>query len=139
MRILGIDYGDSRTGIAVSDPFGLTAQPITVISEKNAERLLEKICKIISEYAVEKIVIGLPKNMNGTVGERGERTKEFAQMLREKTALPVIEWDERLTTASAHRTLSEANVSGKKRRGILDKIAAVFILQGYLDSQANKF
>ena len=139
MRILGIDYGDSRTGIAVSDMLGFTAQPVTVISEKNTLRLIEKIREYVLEYKVEAIVIGLPRNMNGTVGERGERTLLFAARLEEEFSIPVIKWDERLTTASAHRTLSEANVSGKKRRGILDKIAAVFILQGYLDSKGNKF
>ena len=134
MRILGLDYGDSRIGVAISDLLGFTAQSAGLISEKNFERQLEAVKKYCDEYKAEKIVIGMPKNMNGTIGERGEKTQLFAEKLREITALPIIYWDERLTTAAAHKTLAEGNVSGKKRKGILDKISAVFILQGYLDS-----
>lgn len=134
MRILGLDYGDSRIGVAASDLLGITAQSVGLISEKNFMRQIEAVKKYCDEYKAEKIVIGMPKNMNGTIGERGEKTKLFAAELEKVTSLPIIFWDERLTTAAAHKTLEESNVSGKKRKGILDKISAVFILQGYLDS-----
>lgn len=134
MRILGLDYGDSRIGVAVSDLLGLTAQSVGLIAEKNFEKQVLKVIEYINEYKAEKVVLGMPKNMNGTIGERGEKTHVFANALKEKCDIPIIFWDERLTTSAAHRTLSESNVSGKKRKGILDKIAAVFILQGYLDS-----
>ncbi|MBR5218542.1 MAG: Holliday junction resolvase RuvX [Clostridia bacterium] len=133
MRILGIDYGDSRIGIAVSDALGWTAQPVTVISEKEKEKQLEGIIKYIAEYNVDGIVMGFPKNMNGTIGERAEKTRAFAQLLEERCGKQVVLWDERLSSSAAHRTLAEGNVSGKKRKGILDKLAAVFILQSYLD------
>ncbi|MBO4897823.1 MAG: Holliday junction resolvase RuvX [Clostridia bacterium] len=135
MRILGIDYGDARVGIAVSDLLGITAQGIDVIAEKNFENQVEKVASYVKEYKAEKIVLGFPKNMNGTVGERGEKTKVFADALKKQVDAEIIFWDERLTTAAAHRTLAEGSVSGKKRKGILDKLSAVFILQGYLDSQ----
>jgi len=134
VRIIGFDYGDSRIGVAVSDLLGLTAQSVGLIAEKNFEKQVIKVLEYCDEYKAEKIVLGMPKNMNGTIGERGEKTQLFADALRKKTSVPIIFWDERLTTSAAHRTLSESNVSGKKRKGILDKIAAVFILQGYLDS-----
>ena len=134
MRIVGIDFGDSRTGIAVSDMLGITAQPVTVISEKDRNILIEKIKNTIKEYAPEKIVMGLPKNMNGTVGERAEKTREFGKRLEEALGITVIFQDERLSSSAAHRALSEGGVSGKKRKGKVDKIAAVFILQSYLDS-----
>ena len=134
MRILGIDYGDSRIGIAVSDLMGMTAQPISVISEKERAKQLQAVAEYIKEYKVEKIVMGMPKNMNGSIGERAEKTRQFGIELAEFSGLPVIEWDERLSSAYAHRTLTEGNVSGKKRKGLVDKLAAAFILQGYLDA-----
>ena len=133
MRILGLDYGDARIGVAVSDLLGITAQGVTVISEKNFEKQTEKVAALAAEYGAEKIVLGLPKNMNGTIGERGEKTKLFAEALSKLCAAEIVFWDERLTTAAAHRTLEEGAVSGKKRKGLLDKLSAVFILQGYLD------
>ena len=134
MRILGLDWGESRTGVAVSDLLGLTAQPVCVISEKDTDAQIEKILAKAEELGVEKIVIGMPKRLDGSIGERGERTAAFASLLSEKTDLPIVFWDERLSSAAAHQTLAEGKVSGKKRKGIVDKIAAVFILQGYLDS-----
>ncbi len=134
MRILGLDWGESRIGVAVSDLLGLTAHPVCVISEKDTDLQIEKIIAKAQETGAEKIVMGMPKNMNGSIGERGEKTKAFAALLSEKTDLPIIFWDERLSSVAAHRTLAEGQVSGKKRKGIVDKIAAVFILQGYLDS-----
>lgn len=135
MRILGLDYGDSRIGVAVSDVMGITAQPVGVITEKDFTRQVLRVIEKAKELGAEEIVIGMPKNMNGTVGERGEKTIKFANALTEKSSLPVTCWDERLTTIAAHRTLEECEISGKKRKGLLDKIAAVFILQGYLDSK----
>jgi putative Holliday junction resolvase len=133
MRILGLDYGDKTIGVAVSDEFGWTAQGVEVIRRGSKEQDLDRLRKIISEYHVEEIVVGLPKNMNATIGPRGEICIEFAQTLEQTLHLPVHLWDERLTTVAAERTLLEADVSRKKRRQVIDKMAAVFILQGYLD------
>ncbi len=135
MRILGIDYGDSRTGIAISDPMGWTAQGLETIVGKGKKKIVARIIEIIEQYDVDKIVIGLPKNMNGTVGERGELTFAFIEKLKKKTDIEIIQWDERLTTVAAHRTLNETNVRGKKRKAIVDTVAATYILQGYLDSR----
>ncbi len=135
MRILGIDYGDSRIGLAVSDPFGWTAQGITTVSLKNGfKAALAEILKVIEEYKVEKVVVGMPKNMNGTIGPRGEKTEEFIKTLEQQTGLSIIKWDERLTTVAANRTMHELGTKTSKKKGLVDKIAAVYILQGYLDS-----
>jgi putative Holliday junction resolvase len=135
MRILGIDYGDSRIGIAVSDPFGWTAQGLETINNKSGSNAsISEILKLIDEYKVEKIVVGLPRNMNGTLGPRGEMTEEFIKRLENKTSLTVIKWDERLTTVAANRTMHELGTKTSKKKGLVDKIAAVYILQGYLDS-----
>ncbi len=135
MRVLGIDYGDSRIGVAISDMLGFTAQPVTVISEKNFPRQVMLVAEKAKELNASEIVVGMPKNMNGTIGERGEKTIKFVEALKQKIDLPVVYWDERLTTQAAHRALEEGLVSGKKRKGLLDKISAVFILQGYIDSK----
>lgn len=134
MRVLGVDYGDSRIGIAVSDPLGITAQGIETICEKDFGTQVARVAKKAAELGAEKIVLGMPRNMDGSMGERAEKTKVFAKALEKKSSLNVIFRDERLTTAAAHRTLAEGAVSGKKRKGILDTLSAVFILQGYLDS-----
>ncbi len=137
MRILGLDYGSKTVGVAVSDPLGLTAQGVETIWRKQENKLrqtLARIEELISEYQVERIVLGYPKNMNNTVGERAEKSLEFQQMLERRTGLPVIMWDERLTTVEANRTLMEASVRRENRKQYMDKLAAVFILQGYLDS-----
>lgn len=132
MRIIGLDYGDSRIGVAVSDALGLTAQPVGTLSEKTWTKQLEKLAAIVQEYGAEGFVIGMPRNMNGSVGERGEITRRFSGLLREKTGLPVTEWDERLSSVAAHKALNEGQVRNKK--GKVDMLAAVLILQGYLDS-----
>lgn len=137
MRIIGLDYGDSRIGVAVSDSLGLTAQPVCALSEKTWTKQLEKLGAIVEEYGAEGFVIGMPKNMNGTIGPRGEITRKFAAVLAEKFGLPVTEWDERLTSSAAHRALLEGNVHGEKKKGKVDMLSAVFILQGYLDSLKN--
>ena len=137
MRILGLDYGSKTVGVAVSDPLGLTAQKIETIwrkQENKLRRTLARIEELIAEYEVEKIVLGFPKNMNNTVGERAEKALEFREMLKKRTGLEIIMWDERLTTVEADRTLIEAGVRRENRKQYLDGIAAVFILQGYLDS-----
>jgi len=138
LRIIGLDYGDSRIGVSVSDLLGITAQPVTVLWGKDWNDQINKISDIAKEKGAESFVIGLPRNMNGTIGERAEKTRLFIEKLSEKTKMPVIEWDERLSTKYAHRTLEEGNVKCKNRKGILDKIAAVYILQGYLDSLERK-
>ena len=137
MRILGLDYGSKTVGVAVSDELGYTAQGIGTITRKD-ENKLRKTCAelegIIAEYRVGKIVLGLPKNMNNTEGERAEKTRAFKAVLERRTGLPVILWDERLSTAFARRTLEEGGVSKDRMKQYVDKIAAVYILQGYLDS-----
>ena len=137
MRILGLDYGSKTVGVAVSDPLGLTAQKVETIwrkQENKLRRTLARIEELIAEYEVEKIVLGFPKNMNNTVGERAEKALEFGEMLKKRTGLEVIMWDERLTTVEADRTLIEAGVRRENRKQYLDGSASVFILQGYLDS-----
>ena len=137
MRILGLDYGSKTVGVAVSDPLGLTAQRVETIwrkQENKLRRTLARIEELAAEYKVERIVVGLPKNMNNTMGERAEKSLEFKEMLEKRTSLPVVMWDERLTTVEAERTLMEAGVRRENRKEYLDSIAAVLILQGYLDS-----
>ena len=141
MRILGLDYGSKTVGVAVSDPLGLTAQSVETIWRKQENKLrqtLARIEELAAEYQAEKIVLGLPKNMNNTIGERAEKTLEFREMLERRTGLPVVVWDERLTTVEAERTLMEASVRRENRKQYLDQLAAVFILQGYLDFLSNQ-
>ena len=141
MRILGLDYGSKTVGVAVSDPLGFTAQGVEIIRRKSENKMrqtLARIEELIAQYQVEEIVLGLPKNMNNTIGERAEKSLEFQQMLERRTGLPVIMWDERLTTVSANRVLMETGVRRENRKEHVDEIAAVFILQGYLDYLANK-
>nr|WP_309099818.1 Holliday junction resolvase RuvX [Fredinandcohnia onubensis] len=137
MRILGLDVGSKTVGVAVSDEMGWTAQGIETIkiNEERQQFGLERLGEIIKEYGVESVVIGLPKNMNGTIGPRGEASQYYADMVREKFGLPVVLWDERLSTVAAERVLLSADVSRKKRKQVIDKMAAVMILQGYLDSK----
>ena len=137
MRVLGLDYGSKTVGVAVSDPLGLTAQGVETVwrkQENKLRRTLARIEEIISEYQVTEIVLGYPKNMNNTIGERAQKSLEFKEMLERRTGLEVIMWDERLTTVEANRTLMEASVRRENRKQYLDQLAAVFILQGYLDS-----
>lgn len=141
MRILGLDYGSKTVGVALSDPLGLTAQNLETIWRKQENKLrqtLARIEELTKEYQVETIVVGYPKNMNNTVGERAEKALEFKEKLESRTGLPVVMWDERLTTLEANRTLMEAGVRRENRKQYLDGLAAVFILQGYLDYLANK-
>ena len=137
MRILGLDYGSKTVGVAVSDPLGLTAQKVETIwrkQENKLRRTLARIEELIAEYEVEKIVLGFPKNMNNTVGERAEKALEFGEMLKKRTGLEVIMWDERLTTVASEKVLMESGVRRENRKEVIDQIAASMILQGYLDS-----
>ena len=139
MRILGLDYGSKTVGVAVSDPLGLTAQAVETIWRKQENHLrqtLARIDELAAEYQVERIVLGYPKNMNNTIGERAEKALEFQQMLEKRTGLQVIMWDERLTTVAADRHMMESGIRRENRKQYVDEIAAVFILQGYLDSLA---
>ena len=129
MRLMGLDYGSKTVGVAVSDPLGLTAQGV----ENKLRQTMARIEELISEYQVERIVLGYPKNMNNTVGERAVKSLEFKEKLEKRTGLPVVMWDERLTTAEAERTLMETGVRRENRKQFLDQMAAVLILQGYLD------
>lgn len=137
-RIMGLDYGDKTIGVALSDPLGFTAQGLEVIRRAKPEQDLQRLKEIIEQYEVEEIVVGLPKNMNASIGSRGELCMAFADNLRDEFKLPVHLWDERLTTVSATRTLLEADVSRKKRKAVVDKMAAGFILQGYMDSNKKR-
>lgn len=141
MRILGLDYGSKTVGVAVSDPLGFTAQGVEIIRRKSENKMrqtLARIEELIAQYQVEEIVLGLPKNMNNTLGDRAEKSLELKETLERRTGLPVVMWDERLTTVSANRVLIETGVRRENRKEHVDEIAAVFILQGYLDYLANK-
>jgi putative Holliday junction resolvase len=138
MRIMGLDYGDKTIGVAISDQFGWTAQGIEVIRRKTEALDIDRMKALMEQYEVTEIVVGLPKNMNASIGPRGEMCMAFAQTLRDIMQVPVHLWDERLTTVSAERTLLEADVSRKKRKLVIDKLAAVFILQNYLDSKTKR-
>ena len=135
MVILSVDYGDVRTGIAVCDKMEILASPVTVITQSYEPKLIAEIEKIISQYKPELIVVGLPKNMDGTIGERADKCKSFADTLMEKTGIKTVMVDERLTTVSAHRALNVTNVRGDKRKGIVDAVSAVMILESYLASK----
>ena len=133
-RVMGLDYGEARTGVAVSDLLGITAQGLESIAHGNNEKmLLNRIGEIITEYQIEKIVIGYPLNMNATKGPRAEKTEKFIEKLKNRFKIEVIKMDERLTTVSAHRTMTELSVSKDKKKKIVDTISAQYILQMYLD------
>ena len=136
MRIMGLDFGSRTVGVAVSDALMLTAQGIEIIRRKSPNKLrqtLARLEELIEAYEVDRIVLGYPKNMNNTEGERCERTKEFQTLLEKRCGLPVILWDERLTTVAADRAMMEGGIRREDRKQYVDKLAAVFILQGYLD------
>lgn len=138
MRILGLDYGSKTVGVAVSDELLITAQGLETIERKKENQLRQTFARIegiCSEYGVSKIVLGYPKNMDNSIGTQAEIVEEFKTHLERRTGLPVVLWDERLTTVSAHRVLTEGNVKGRfEKKKVIDKLAAVLILQGYLDS-----
>jgi len=139
MRIMGLDFGSKTVGVAVSDSLLLTAQGVEIIRRKEENKLrqtLARIEELIVEYEVEEIVLGLPKNMNATEGVRVELTNEFKEKLERRTGLPVVMWDERLTTVAADKIMMEAGVRRENRKDYVDKIAATLILQGYLDRKS---
>lgn len=133
-RVIGLDYGSKTVGVAVSDPLRFTAQGVEIIRRKSENKLrqtLARICELASQYQAEAFVLGFPRNMNSTIGERAEAALTFGRMLKKRTSLPVILWDERLTTVAADRTMDETGV--KDHKEYVDEIAAMLILQGYLD------
>ena len=141
MRIMGLDFGSKTVGVAISDSLLITAQGVEIIRRKEENKLrqtLARIEELIEEYEVEEIVLGLPKHMNATEGIRVELTMEFREKLERRTGLPVVMWDERLTTVVAQKTMMEAGIRREKRREYVDKIAAALILQGYLDSRSRE-
>ena len=141
MRILGLDFGSKTVGVAVSDPLLVTAQSVEIIRRKQENKLRQTLARIealIEEYQVDRIVLGLPRNMNATEGERAEKTREFAQMIFRRTGIEPVFWDERLTTVAADKLMMEAGVRREDRKDHVDAIAASFILQGYLDYLHNE-
>ncbi len=136
MRVMGLDFGSKTIGVALSDPFGWTAQGLEIIRREQEEALkpsMKRLEEIIKQYSVEKIILGYPKNMNNTEGPRCEKTLQFKEKLEKRFGLEVILCDERMSTMAAERTLLEADISRNKRKNVIDKMAAVYILQGYLD------
>ncbi|MGL6107407.1 Holliday junction resolvase RuvX [Romboutsia sp.] len=136
-RIMGLDVGDKTIGVAASDLMGLTAQGVKTVRRVGKKKDIEELKAIISERQVTKIVSGLPKNMNGTLGPQGEKVIKFCELLEQETGMKVDYWDERLSTVAAERTLIEGNVRRENRKSVIDMVAAVIILQGYLDRQRN--
>ncbi len=132
MRLMGIDYGDARIGIALSDPLGITAQGYATLKNTGDDAVFEEIKKIIDEKIVEKIVLGLPKNMDNSEGFRAQATYEFAEKLKKYTDKEIVFWDERLSTVAAHSYLNNMDIRGKKRKGLVDTIAASLILENYM-------
>ena len=137
MIIMSVDFGDSRTGIAVCGKSELIASPVTVIFEKDFNTYIEKTAALAKEQRAEQIIVGYPKNMNGTIGERAEKCALFAQELEKLTGVTVKLWDERNTTVSAHNALNVTNTRGKKRKAVVDAVAATIILESYLDFRRN--
>ncbi len=137
MVIMAIDYGDVRTGVAVCDKFEMLASPVCVITQRNAEKLIEEISELAKQYKAELLVVGLPKNMDSSIGSRAEKCSEFAAKLSQATGIEHIMRDERLSTVSAHNALNNTNTRGKKRKSVVDQVAAVVILQDYIDYRKN--
>ena len=141
MRIMGLDFGSKTVGVAVSDPLGLTAQSLEIVRRKSENKLRQtyaRIEELAAQYEVEKFVVGLPKNMNATEGERAEKSRAFADGLFRRTGIEVVMWDESLTTVAADRTMMEAGIRREDRKEYVDAIAASYILQGYLDYLQNR-
>ena len=138
MRIMAIDYGDAHTGVAISDLLGFGAGTAETIDSRSQDVVVERLKGYIRDYQVEELVLGYPKNMDGTLGERAEKSEALARRLREETGLPVTLWDERRTTVDAHRILSEAGRRGKNRKKVVDAVAATLILEGYLIYKKNQ-
>ncbi|MBR4727664.1 MAG: Holliday junction resolvase RuvX [Clostridia bacterium] len=137
MIILAVDYGDVRTGLAVCDPTETLASPVCSVTQRDPERLAQEIAAVAAEHAAQLLVVGLPKNMDGTAGARAQKCRDFAMRLQELTGLPAVMQDERLTTVSAHQALNRTNTRGKKRKAVIDQVSAVMILQDYLDAKKH--
>lgn len=137
MIIMGIDYGDARTGIAICDKFEMLASPLCMIDQWDKEKLIDKICELAKYHKVELFVVGLPKNMDSSIGERAQKCADFARDLSERSGIKAEMRDERLTTVSAHNALNATNTRGKKRKAAVDQVAAVMILQEFLDFRRN--
>lgn len=138
MIIMAIDYGDVRTGVAVCDKMEFLASPVCIIEQRNPDILIDKICELASQYKAEQIVVGLPKNMDSSEGERAQKCKLFADSLSEKSGIETVMRDERLSTVVAHNLLNATNTRGKKRKAVVDQVAAVMILQDYIDFRKNQ-
>jgi putative holliday junction resolvase len=138
MRIMGLDIGSHTIGVAMSDELEITAQGLKTIKRKSPAEDFEELAQIIHRFEVKKMVVGLPKNMDGTIGRQAEITFKWIKSFQQKRSLPIVTWDERLSTVGASRVLLEADLSRKKRKGVIDKLAAVLILQGYLDQMRNR-
>lgn len=138
MIIMAVDYGDVRTGIAVCDKFEMLASPVCSVTQRNPDILIEEISKLADQYKAEQFVVGLPKNMDSSCGSRAEKCEEFAKKLSEKTGIPYVMRDERLSTVYAHNALNSTNTRGKKRKAAVDQVAAVVILQDYIDFRKNQ-
>ena len=137
-RLVGLDVGDARIGVAVADELGIGAQGLGVVRRSNLAGDLKRLAEFLADYPPERFVVGLPLNMNGSVGPQAQKVHAFARALERHFRVPVDTWDERLTTFEAHHTLAEMGVSSRKRRGLVDKVAAALILQGYMDHQAAR-
>ena len=137
MRTMGLDIGSHTIGVAVSDELGITAQGLKTLRRKTKEEDLKEIVTLVHQYGINKIVVGLPKNMNGTLGKQAEIVLQWIKTLNEKIQVPIVTWDERLSTVGASKVLLEADVSRKKRKKVIDKLAAVLILQGFLDQSRS--
>ena len=135
MIIMSVDYGDARTGLAVCDKFEMLASPVEVIHESYVPKIIDRIQILSSEIKPELIIVGLPKNMDGSTGERGNKCIDFAQSIKERCKIETMMWDERLTTVTAHKYLNDTNTRGKKRKNTVDAVAAVVILQSFIDSR----
>jgi len=138
MIIMAIDYGDVRTGVAVCDKYEMLASPVCVITQRNTEKLIDEISELVKQHKAELLVVGLPKNMDSSIGSRAEKCTEFAAMLSQATGIDYVMRDERLSTVSAHNALNNTNTRGKKRKSVVDQVAAVVILQDYIDYRKNK-
>ena len=138
MKVLAVDYGKVRTGLALSDPSGFLASGLETVEERNSDQLVAHIAQCVAKHQVEKIVLGLPKNMDGSIGESAQNVIKLAQQMKDATGLEVVLWDERRTTVSAQVYLNTTNTRGKKRKAVIDTVAATIILQEYLDSQISQ-
>ncbi len=137
-RMMGLDVGSRTIGVAVSDELGITAQGLKTIRRKSSEEDLKELSQIIDQFEIKKLVVGLPKNMDGSLGKQAELVFKWIKSVQQKLSLPIVTWDERLSTVGASKILLEADVSRKKRKGVIDKVAAVLILQGYMDQIRNR-